>query len=100
MAVVVYVARNEMGAIRLNELGRPGRRQSVQGNGIRAALYATVRNCKEYKTEDSVGDGVAPAVRKYHVVMLSLLCIVCMWTLIAPTTIAYGLLLRLASRDY
>ena len=88
MAVVVYVARNEMGVIRLNELRRPGKRQSVQGNGIRAALDSTVRNCS-----------VAAAVRKYHVVMLSL-CNVCMGTLIALTTIAYGLLLRLASRDY
>ena len=87
-----------MGAIRLNEVGRPGKRQSVQGNGIRAASDSTVRNCKGSKTEE-VGDGVAAAVRKYHVVTLSL-CIVCMWTLIAPTTIAYGLLLRLASRDY
>ena len=86
-----------MGVIRLNELRRPGKRQSVQGNGIRAAFDSTVRNCKGFKTEE-VGDGVAAAVRKYHVVMLSL-CIVCMGTLIALTTIAYGLLLRLASRD-
>ena len=65
-----------MGVIRLSELRQTGKRQSVQGNGIRAALDSTVRNCKGSKTEE-VGDGVAAAVRKYHVVMLSL-CIVCM----------------------
>ena len=91
-----------MGAIRLNEVGRPGKRQSVQGNGIRAALDSTVRNCKGSKTEEDRGGrwrccGLAQ-VSRGNVESI----IVCMGrsTLIAPTTIAYGLLLRLASRDY
>ena len=66
-----------MRVIRLNELGRPGKRQSVQGNGIRAALGSTVINCKGSKTEE-VGDGAAAAVRKYHVVTFNVESMYCL----------------------